>query len=186
MLDNSHYSKAILIAIFYHVHKRLALQLSLVFSCCYTNVPWNSSFPEPVRLWFSILLWEEFHGPILCDKHRGIVEGVQNVCSCPVLPQHFSTDVPSRTELLPPPCDKCSANRPARLPSLSCHSNSSGCPATLPLVLHTGHKPCHGDDCKYCWREPLCYHSKNACCNDRRQKRILRREPENYSNFNVR
>ena len=63
---------------------------------------------------------------------------------------HFSTDAPSRTELLPQPCGKCSANCPAHLPSLSCHSNSSGCAVTLLLGLHTEHKPCHGDDCKYC------------------------------------
>ena len=60
---------AVLTAILDYLNKRLVLQLVSNLTGNNTNVPRNPSFGKPISLRFPVLLWQELHGPVLCDEN---------------------------------------------------------------------------------------------------------------------
>ena len=60
---------AVLTGILDYVNKRLVLQLVGNLTGNNTNVPRNPSFAKPISLRFPVLLWQELHGPVLCDEN---------------------------------------------------------------------------------------------------------------------
>lgn len=66
MID-ADYHVAVLTGILDYVNKHLVLQLVSDLTGKNTNMPRNPSFGKPVSLHFPVLLWQELHGPFLCD-----------------------------------------------------------------------------------------------------------------------
>jgi len=60
---------AVLTATLDYVNKRSVLQLVSNLTGNNTNVPRNPSFGKPISLRFPVLLWQELHGPVLCDEN---------------------------------------------------------------------------------------------------------------------
>ena len=85
MFNYSHNSVAVLLAVLQNMHKCLVLKTLLDLARNHTYVPRNSPLTKPIRLRLSVLLWEEFHGPILSYVNRPFIKGIQNGCSCLVL-----------------------------------------------------------------------------------------------------
>ena len=90
VLQDNNYNCASLATRIDYVDETLRLKPSVNSTICNRYVSGDSPFAEPVRLGFSVLLWDEFHGPIINQKHGALIKKVQGVKSRLILPDGTS------------------------------------------------------------------------------------------------